>query len=215
MAQKPQTVIPGELVIGLDPLVPSRQIVIRSDNVSGRFGIYFTEDAGVTFLPLIVAPSAEARDLPGSFLTLGDDRGAVWLHNPVLAERARQSVLRHVVVPLSTTFISALFTNAVFGIFRSPRGARLRVTEMHMSVQTQADQAILIEIVDATGAKLANSGTNWIGQIASGQKVGIKQFATPLLFADSTSYRLKINQCGTEANPGEVLEVRLITELVF
>lgn len=214
MAIKPQETIQGELIIIPDPLVPIRQIHFRSDSATGRFGIYVTHDGAKTFLPLLLAPSADQGDRPGSFLTLGDDYSAEWVHNPVLAERARVAQFRGVPIPLSAAHISTLYTGALLGIFRSPRGRVLRATEMHLTVQTPADQDILVEIVDSVGNPLPNAGNNWIGRIANGQRTGLKQFNTPLTFSDGSNYKLKINQCGTVANPGEVLEVRLVCELV-
>ena len=83
MPTTPKEVIQGELVIIPDPQVPIRQIHFRTDPQAGRFGIYFTEDGGSTFRALLLVPTAEAKDLPGSFLTLDDNRDAQWVHNPV------------------------------------------------------------------------------------------------------------------------------------
>jgi len=214
MAKIPEETIRGTLIIIPEPLVPIRQIHIRTDTAAGRFGLYFTEDGGTTFRPLLLVPTAETRDLPGSFLTLDDNRGAQWVHNPLLAERARAGQFRGIPIPLSASHSGALFTDAIFGLFRSPRGKQLRATELHLSMQTPADRDVFIEVVDNSGTKLPNSGNNWIGQIATGQRTGMKQFSTPLTFSEGLSYRLKINQCGTAANPGEVVETRLVCELV-
>lgn len=214
MPTTPKEVIQGELVIIPDPQVPIRQIHFRTDPQAGRFGIYFTEDGGSTFRALLLVPTAEAKDLPGSFLTLDDNRDAQWVHNPVLAERARQRQFRGIPIPMSSALIGTLSSNALFGLFRSARGKVLRVTEMHLTLQTPADQDVLVEIVDSSGNKLPNAGNNWIGRISTGQSTAVKQFTTPLTFETGISYKLKVIQCGTPVNPGEVLGATLVCELV-
>lgn len=214
MAAIPTETKTGELIFVPDPLVATRQIRIRVDRKAGMFGLYFTEDGGKTLLPLLLVPTKGSKVQPGSFLTIGDDGSVEWNFNPVVTEKARLSQIRGVPIPLTSSHIGSLYTSALFGLLTSPRGRVLQIKELHLTLQTTADQDVIIEIVDSTGAKLPNAGNNWIGTIATGQRTGIARFNTPLKLDPGSSYRIKIVQCGTSLSSGEVLEVRAVCELV-
>ena len=195
MAQQP---INSELLITPDPLTPKVQMLIRRDPVSGRLGIFCTDD-GKTFRMMLPAPTV--LDRVGSVLTIVPGNLAQWQLPSVPAVTPSTPLPSYV----EMSVVGSLSTNQLFGHFKVSNGLTLTLKEIQLYVQTPSSVAIQVDVLNGSNVR-----QNRVATIQPNAQKSVTILDTPLKMSSGTLWSMKVLQAGTGGDSGENLTARLV-----
>ena len=196
MARQP---INEELLVTPDPLTPKIKLLIQRDAKTGRLGIFYTDNGGITFQMMIPAPTI--LDKVGSVLTIAQGGLAEW--KPLSVPSPSPGVAAPTFVEMAA--IGSLETSMTFGHFRVSNGMTLYLKEIHLYVQTPSDTAIQVDVLNGSNVR-----QNRVATIQPNTQKSVTILETPLKMASGTLWSMKVLQTGVDEQSGENLSARLV-----